>query len=1002
MPKFVTKRDGSKVAFDAKKIEKAIWNAVQSVGGKNREKSSHVSEVVVERINARFKIEDVPTVEQVQDVVEEVLIKAGHDKTAKSYILYRHQHELMRAKKEMLSDFDVVDFYVVQEDWRVKENSNMAYSLQGLRNHIASNLVSNYWLMKVYPNEIGNAHKNGDMHIHDLSELSVYCVGWDLKQLLLEGFRGVRGKISCKPAKHFRAALGQVVNFFYTLQGEAAGAQAFANFDTLLAPFIRYDNLTRDDVKQSLQSFIFNNNVPTRVGFQCMSEDTEILTQNGWASYADVKVGDSIVTFNVKKQQLENKNVKKLFKRQYKGKMYNLKNRIQDQLISPGHRIVRKSFNSNKYVLEEVEDTKKLKSPFIIPVAAKNGNAGVKLSDSEIKLLAWVIAEASSENPSNKHRQCGRITIYQSALKNPLKYKEIISLLNKFKLDYSEKDSTPALGSSTKMIRLNASSSKKIHAYFDDSYDIKHIPLKLMKMNTKQARVFLDTYVKADGFEKCKIATTEKGILDALQQVCVLAEYGFTVLERKPTIGTKTIFVLRLIKHKETYIQKIKEVNYSGIIWCPNTDNETVVARRNGKVFITGNTPFTNITLDLTVPKNMREVPVIIGGKAMEATYKEFQPEMEMFNEVLAEVMTEGDQDGRIFTFPIPTYNITKDFDWSEGKYDAIWEMTAKYGIPYFANFVNSDMSSDDARSMCCRLRLDNRELRKRGGGLFGSAPMTGSIGVVTINMPRIGYSAHTEEEFFERLGRVMDLAKQSLCIKRKMLEDLTENGLYPYSKYYLRGMKEQTGQYWKNHFSTIGLIGMNEALVNFMNKNIVDDEGTEFAKKIMAFMRDHLSAYQEETGDLFNLEATPGEGTSRRLANSDKKKYPDIKVANEATVKQGATPYYTNSTQLPVGYTQDLFKALDKQDPLQTQYTGGTVFHIFLGERLPNPQAAKMLIKKITENYEMPYVSLTPTFSICPVHGYVAGEHEYCPICDKEDDPQKLMNKVASQQQGM
>jgi ribonucleoside-triphosphate reductase (formate) len=680
MPKFVVKRDGSKVAFDEDKISTAIWKAVQSVGGKDRSKSNITAKVVFERINARFPQGEVPTVEQVQDIVEEILIKAGHDKTAKAYILYRHQHELMRAKEEMLSDFDVVDSYVVQEDWRVKENSNMAYSLQGLRNHIASNLVSNYWLMKVYPSEIGNAHKGGDLHIHDLSELSVYCVGWDLKQLLVEGFRGVRGKISCAPAGHLRSALGQIVNFFYTLQGEAAGAQAFANFDTLLAPFIRYDNLTRGEVKQCLQSFIFNNNVPTRVGFQ---------------------------------------------------------------------------------------------------------------------------------------------------------------------------------------------------------------------------------------------------------------------------------------------------------------------------------TPFTNITLDLTVPENMKNVPVIIGGKAMEATYKEFQPEMEMFNEVLAEVMTDGDQDGRIFTFPIPTYNITKDFDWSEGKYDAIWEMTAKYGIPYFANFINSDMDSEDARSMCCRLRLDNRELRKRGGGLFGSNPMTGSIGVVTINMSRIGYLASNEEEFFERLGRVMDLAKQSLCIKRKMLEDLTENGLYPYSKYYLRGMKETTGQYWKNHFSTIGLIGMNEGLINFMKKNIVDDEGTEFAKKIMGFMREKLANYQEETTDLFNLEATPGEGTSRRLANSDKKKYPDIIVANEASVKQGATPYYTNSTQLPVAYTRDLFKALDKQDPLQTQYTGGTVFHVFLGERLPNPQAAKMLIKKITENYEMPYVSLTPTFSICPVHGYIAGEHEFCPTCEKEDAPQKsVVNEIKTEVQ--
>jgi ribonucleoside-triphosphate reductase (formate) len=670
MPEFIVKRDGSKVTFDEEKIGKAIWAAVKAVNGEDKAKAEHVAQVVIERINARFTKTDVPTVEQIQDIVEEVLIKAGHDKVAKSYILYRHQHELMRAKEEMLSDFDIIDSYVTQEDWRVKENSNMAYSLQGLRNHISSNLVSNYWLMKIYPSEIGNAHKSGDIHIHDLSELSVYCVGWDLKQLLLEGFRGVRGKISCKPPGHFRSALGQVVNFFYTLQGEAAGAQAFANFDTLLAPFIRYDNLSQDEVKQCLQSFIFNTNVPTRVGFQ---------------------------------------------------------------------------------------------------------------------------------------------------------------------------------------------------------------------------------------------------------------------------------------------------------------------------------TPFTNITLDLEVPKNMENVPVIIAGKVKEATYGEFQNEMNMFNDALADVMTEGDNDGRIFTFPIPTYNITPEFDWSEGKYEKIWEMTAKYGIPYFANFVNSDMSADDARSMCCRLRLDNRVLNKRGGGLFGSAPMTGSIGVVTINLPRIGYLANNEAEYFEKLGRVMDLAKESLVIKRKILEDYTESGLYPYSKYYLRGMKESMGQYWKNHFSTIGLIGMNESLINFMQKDITNDQGAEFAKKVMLFMRDRLADYQEETGDLYNLEATPGEGTARRLSNSDKKKYPDIIVANEKAAKEGSQVYYTNSSQLPVNYTQDLFDALNKQDPLQTLYTGGTVFHVFVGEKLPSAEAAKLLVKKITSNYAMPYVSLTPTFSICPVHGYVAGEHEYCPTCDKEDDPQKI-----------
>lgn len=665
MPKFVKKRDGSKVNFDETKIINAIWKAVESVGGQDKEKSNLLAISAVEKINSRFNDDQIPSVEQIQDVVEETLIKAGHDKVAKSYILYRHQHELMRLRENMLSDFDIIDSYVSQDDWKVRENSNMAYSLQGLRNHISSSLVSNYWLMKIYPPEIGNAHKCADLHIHDLSELSVYCVGWDLTQLLVEGFRGVRGKISSKPAKHFRTALGQIVNFFYTMQGETAGAQAFSNFDTLLAPFIRYDNLNRKEIKQALQEFIFNTNVPTRVGFQ---------------------------------------------------------------------------------------------------------------------------------------------------------------------------------------------------------------------------------------------------------------------------------------------------------------------------------TPFTNVTMDLVVPKNLENMSVIIGGKPMEATYKEFQEEMYLFNEVFAEVMTEGDADGRIFTFPIPTYNITKEFDWDNKRYDSIWEMTAKYGIPYFANYVNSEMSAEDARSMCCRLRLDNRELRKRGGGLFGSSPMTGSIGVVTINLPRIGYLAKNEIEFFEKLEKVMNLAKESLLIKRKTLEKYTADGLYPYAAYYLRGMKQSTGQYWKNHFSTIGLIGMNEATLNFLGKNLAQDESLEFAKKVMLFMREKIANYQEETGDLFNLEATPGEGTSHRLAKIDKKQYADIIVANQIQAKNGSPAYYTNSTQLPVGYTADLFNALEKQDPLQTLYTGGTVFHIFLGEKLPSIEATKLLFKKITDNYAMPYVSLTPTFSVCPVHGYIAGEHEYCPICDKEE----------------
>jgi ribonucleoside-triphosphate reductase len=986
LPKYVIKRDGSKAIFEESKVALAIWKAVSAVGGTDRARAESIASEVVVNLNEKFGVDGVVSVEEVQDVVETSLIKGGHDKTAKAYILYRHQRELLRKTEDMVNNFELVNQYVSQEDWRVRENSNMAYSLQGMNFNIAGRVVSNYWLGRVYPEEIALAHKGSDIHIHDLDCLAAYCVGWDLKQLLLEGFTGVRGKVASKPAKHLRSALGQVVNFFYTLQGEAAGAQAFSSFDTYLAPFIRYDNLNRGQVKQAIQEFIFNTAVPTRVGFQCMSEDTDILTPLGWANYSDLAKGDLIKTFNIKTGLIEDKPIKHLFAREYKGKMFRLKNRIQDQLISPKHRIVRKSFNSDKYVLEEIESVKKLKSPFIIPIAGINSNKGINLSNEEIRLLAWVIAEGSSENPKNKYRQCGRITLYQSEKVNKNKFEEIISLLKGFAYKFSIKDSLPALGFSTKMIRLNAESSREVHSYFKDKYDIKHIPQELFAMSQDQARVFLETYLKADGFEDCKISTTDKRIVDGLQHVCVLAGYGCTVLVRKPTIGKKLIYVVRLIKHNETYVQRIEEVDYSGTIWCPNTDNETVIARRAGKVFITGNTPFTNITMDLKVPSHIANDPVIIGGKPMELTYADFQEEMDLLNDVFCEVMTEGDASGRIFTFPIPTYNITPDFEWDNPKYDGIWEMTAKYGIPYFSNYVNSDMKPEDARSMCCRLRLDNRMLNKRGGGLFGANPLTGSIGVVTINMPRLGFLSKSEEEFFERLGKLMDLAKESLIIKRKTIEQLTNQGLYPYSKFYLRGIKEQTGGYWTNHFSTIGLLGMNEALLNFLGKDITTKEGLAFSVKVLDFMRDKLQVYQNETGDIFNLEATPGEGTSRRFAWADKKIYPNIIVANEKQFKEHkVAPYYTNSTQLPVGKSLELFDALDLQDPLQTKYTGGTVFHVFLGERIASKDATKNLVRKISANYKMPYFSITPTFSICPIHGYISGEHEYCPICERE-----------------
>lgn len=664
----ITKRDGSQAAFVPEKIEFAIFKALRATGKPDRALAHSYANQVMDCLVSAYQ-NNIPTVEGVQDIVERILFQNKAFEAAKAYIIYRYQHQHIRDAKEMFSNIDLIEDYLNMDDWRVKESANSSYSLQGLNQHISTLVSAQYWLNQIYPKEIADAHKLGRFHIHDLGFLSVYCVGWDLEDLLLTGFRGVEGKIHSKPAKHLRTILGQVVNFFYTMQGEAAGAQAFSNFDTYLAPFIHYDDLTYEQVKQCMQEFLFNINVPTRVGFQ---------------------------------------------------------------------------------------------------------------------------------------------------------------------------------------------------------------------------------------------------------------------------------------------------------------------------------TPFTNITMDLEVPDFLKQQPVVIGGKVQDKTYGEFQKEQDMFNRAFAEVMLEGDANGGVFSFPIPTYNITPDFEWNNSNHDAIWEMTAKYGIPYFSNFVNSDMKPDDVRSMCCRLRLDKRELQKRGGGLFGANPLTGSIGVVTINLPKLGYEAQSEQDFFNRLTHLMEMGKNSLELKRKVIERYTEQGLYPYSKYYLRHLYKKNKAYWNNHFSTIGIVGMNECCVNYMGKNIATDEGNAFAEKIMRFMRAQLEMFQEETGHIYNLEATPAEGTSYRLARIDKMQYPDIRVANNKAYDDGAQPFYTNSTQLPVNETDDLFEALQLQDNLQTLYTGGTVFHTFLGESQLPLASAKQLIRKITAQYKLPYITLSPTFSICPEHGYIFGAHHTCPKCASQHKEQQ------------
>ena len=648
----IIKRDGRVVDFDISKIETAIVKAMMSLGEGDVRDCKKLAKITELELIEQFDDKKIPTVEDVQDTVEKVLMRNGYENVAKCYILYRRNHEKIRNVKETLMDYkNTVEKYLNLADWRVKENATVTYSVGGLILSNSGAITANYWLNEVYDKEIGNAHKNCDIHIHDLSMLTGYCAGWSLKQLIVEGLGGVPGKITSSPAAHLSTLCNQMVNFLGIMQNEWAGAQAFSSFDTYLAPFVKIDNLSYADVKQCLQSFIYGVNTPSRWGTQA---------------------------------------------------------------------------------------------------------------------------------------------------------------------------------------------------------------------------------------------------------------------------------------------------------------------------------PFTNITLDWTVPRDMAELPALVKGKEQNFKYKDCQKEMDMVNKVFIEIMCEGDANGRGFQYPIPTYSITRDFDWSDTENNKLlFEMTTKYGTPYFSNYINSDMEPNDVRSMCCRLRLDLRELRKKSGGFFGSGESTGSIGVVTLNMPKMAYESRTEDEFFERLDKFMDISARSLKVKRETITKLLDAGLYPYTKRYLGT--------FNNHFSTIGLVGMNEACLNasWLRCDMTDARAQEWTKKVLNHMRNKLSDYQEMYGDLYNLEATPAESTSYRFARHDKEKYPDIITASE-----GKTPYYTNSSNLPVGFTEDIFEALDIQDDIQTLYTSGTVFHAFLGQKLSDWKTTANLVRTIAENYRLPYYTISPTYSVCKNHGYIAGEVYKCPEC--------------------
>ena len=650
----VVKRNGNTVDFDISKISKAITLAFEAC---DKKYNPDVIDLIALRVTSHFQAKvngDKIAVEDIQDSVEAVLAQAGYEDVAKAYILYRRQREKLRNMKSTILDYKaLVDSYVKNTDWRVKENSTVTYSVGGLILSNSGAITANYWLSEIYDDEIAQAHSNADLHLHDLSMLTGYCAGWSLRQLIEDGLGGITGKISSAPAKHLATLCNQMVNFLGIMQNEWAGAQAFSSFDTYLAPFVKTDNLSYDQVKKCIESFVYGVNTPSRWGTQA---------------------------------------------------------------------------------------------------------------------------------------------------------------------------------------------------------------------------------------------------------------------------------------------------------------------------------PFSNITLDWVCPPDMIDKPAIVGGKEQDFTYGDCKKEMDMVNKAFIEIMIEGDVNGRGFQYPIPTYSITRDFDWSDTENNRLlFEMTSKYGIPYFSNYINSDMEPSDVRSMCCRLRLDLRELRKKSGGYFGSGESTGSVGVVTINMPRLGYTAENEEDFYRKLDRLMDVAARSLKIKRDVITKLLDEGLYPYTKRYLGT--------FNNHFSTIGLVGMNECCLNasWIKKDLTDKKAQKFTQDVLNHMRERLSDYQEMYGDLYNLEATPAESTSYRLAKHDKKKYPNI-----ITASQGETPYYTNSSHLPVSYTDDVFAALDIQDELQTLYTSGTVFHTYLGEKLPDWKAAASLIRKIAENYKLPYYSLSPTYSVCSEHGYIAGEHFSCPKCGK------------------
>lgn len=874
-----------------------------------------------------------------------------------------------RTEQEFIKE--TVEGYLENNDWRVQENSNVGFSIGGQILHGSGTLAANYWLNEVYPQEIKEAHASARMHIHDLSMLAPYCAGWSIRQLIAEGLGGIPDKITSAPARHLNTLMQQIVNFLGITQNCWAGAQALSSFDTYIAPFVKLDNMTDKEIRQCMQTFIFGINTPSRWG--CVDEATKVLTVNGFKAYNELNEGDMIYTW--KDGNLNVMPVKKVvIKKNESGKMHVYSGRNYLQQVTDYHRCLIRKFNSKDTEIKTSKEIFGVKTPYSFP-AMFDGSLieGISLTDDEIRISAMLYTDGSLDY---RNGALHHVKLHKS--KRRWKDSGIENVLNNIPVKFTITDTKQgSFGSTMRTISFLGES----RYYLENLVGQKSkIHPNFFRMNQRQAQLFLKTWALFDGDEnKMLLQCDNETIVEQIQHIAVLAGWTSHLVFKKLVSGKKTTYVkikqIRDVKPSNRY-----EVDYDGIVWCPNTDDGTAVFMKEGNVFISGNSqaPFSNITLDWVCPADLKNTQAMVGGIEQPFTYGDCQPEIDRVNKIFMEVMVDGDANGRGFQYPIPTYNITKDFDWEHPNCELLFSMTAKYGTPYFANFINSDMKPEDIRSMCCRLSLDKRELRKRGGGLFGSDEFTGSIGVVTINLPQLAYLANKEavdgnayDLFHKKLAETMGLAKQSLEIKRHKLNEWFDQGMYPYTKRYLY-MK------FKNHFNTIGLVGMHEACLNLLGEGITTDKGRTLAEDTLVFMRNLLIKFQEETGNMYNLEATPAESTSYRLALHDKKNYPDIITSG---IEE---PYYTNSTQLPVGYTENIVEALNIQEPLQTKYTGGTVFHAMLGERITDWKSCRALVKMMCTQYKIPYISISPIYSICAEHGYLDGEQAVCPKCGK------------------